>query len=1782
MSRSLWRLPAYTVAGTKGAALIGRIHKRSIHIDCIERNVADDQSGGGMAKYKAGLFLDNVFPLKISAFDIRSYLMLRNQEAMQKKVACLLPGELPHGAAVNSIEPHRRDGGSIVYFTFLAPQEHEAAAATAQKVVEAVNAHLASRKGRKWYDVGRIRALGVRGVPFTEDIVRQLPSKRVKVEFQGPDVGVEEMYKEFREFGRIEDITQQPSSSKDTPHWAEVHFTKLRGATSARNCVHGDVVGTTKLRVSYVKEDREHVVLQWLKEHSKFTIPLAAAALIAAIYAVFDPIREFFVENKITHRFDLSQLPLVGNVRRAAILNLLRRDTAPKEEVEAWSGLADQSARLSSILDEPPESFVIVTGPHGAGKTRVVEQATAHRKYRIVIDAGKLGAEHSELEQMTTLARQLGWWPVFNSIIGITNAIDLMVTATTGSNAGISATPASQVRKILDTLALVLSNIRRDRLRHADAQNARKEPHGAAGHGYAGPMHTVSPADIPVIVLENLMDKELKFTPDILEWAASVIEAGLAHCIVTTSNISGYHDIQRAQPHSTASLLSLDDASPMEAVTLLQQQLVPAGPGHAITAGAHTNKDVSAEENHHGVGAVSEDSIVTAAKTLGGRLEDLQLFVQKVKAGESAASALEDIIQRSITEVRKHAFADDAEVGQNEHTWTPEQFWYLLTELAMHEDVEYDRMRNSALFAGRDDALLGLAEAQLITMVYNNDRPSRIRAGRPVYYAAFTRIVKDPGFSSSMTVKMNNKGVGAAQRFPRKRRLSRCMTSAMAMIAASRESSGYAKRSSSSWRQGSDAKNDFSLHPEAFIAQAADAGGGSARVEDAQTASSRSWLGWLFGRSSRNQQGAMAQGGSGSAADAEGGYPSPQRPSAIAGIPYELQGRVQFLLQSIHASQLKIDRWDRECRARAECLATAVSPLDHFGLVHTCGGQSPCPLMPSGIMDWQPQCPLFLECVPVAGVGKGAWVSSMPTAEAFLGVLPFNIKGAALPIPRRRNHTQGSSINDRFSRLFRHRGSRVVAAQTNQKHTRVDRTVISEFETQYLQKRSTELLLQEGCAMAKLICRLQISGDRAATMASHLVSFLRGNPQTANKVEDFVIGAFNLHVSRYSALSANPRNVLRDNNLATMLVVCYLQQTCRSFLVSILRPVMSAIEPFVENCELDPMRLPQGHGVGTTSRNSYNLYCVCRSVLDAVLSAGKHAPAEMRRLCTLIRHRIETTWDMPALTPSTPGTVQTLSATTPTKEDLGIKQEQPQLPMLELRDWENDLKSTVEVDIMNDIKSALDSWLGKHDALSSNTGTDIFGLPPIQKGKEKDDDYSNETRRSIVNLMSSSFAAAGSVDTSLSINGRNEDRPKIPEEPRVSQIKDTWRQTQSPRKIISPTVSTHLNKHCSKRYSGSYFTPMETVISMLIFVRFFIPILTSPEAYGLIENKMSSANRRGLLLCAKVLAVLCNGVSFGTKETYLMPMNGLIREYRPRLRQFLHTISSGANNNLASSGSKSELHVSDNDDDDDEESDGDDSVTIDELASQFEVISVGAKIGTKEEQRKSRMSLASAAYADKCGLLTPSTQDEIPPVPPLPTMPSLPHHVRHKSKPNISTTMGVATSAMSPDPPARMTIDIPSRQTSSAKPSKFSTKAPKSPAPIAISSSTADKLLDNEIVDESLVTIDFLSCLESNFEKFEDLIADCASSNTQQHQQHLLKASRELKPIVQYAKHLTSPNQMPETISIPTIRASGSQERSRRMQFPFMDQDYNTHRLSEEYEDLGHRRTSTLPGNHIF
>ncbi|KAI8321983.1 hypothetical protein GQ54DRAFT_297669 [Martensiomyces pterosporus] len=690
-------------------------------------------------------------------------------------------------------------------------------------------------------------------------------------------------------------------------------------------------------------------------------------------------------------------------------------------------------------------------------------------------------------------------------------------------------------------------------------------------------------------------------------------------------------------------------------------------------------------------------------------------------------------------------------------------------------------------------------------------------------------------------------------------------------------------------------------------------------------------------------------------------------------------------------------------------------------------------------------------------------------------------------------------------------------------------------------------------------------------MASHLVSFIRGNPHTSDRVEAFVMEAFDEHLDSYSRTSPNPRNILRDNNLATMLVVCYLQQSCRSYLVSILQPVMRAIGPYVENCELDPMRLPPGSDLGVTSGNSYNLYCVCRSVLDAVFSAGRHAPLEMRRLCAFIRRRIETTWNIPPPTPA-----------------IRRRQQEAELPILELREWEHDLKSTVQADIMSDIKSALDEWLGRPESAcsrrrmpsskggtaaaataakaatasmrssnQSSSGSSSHATASISRlmsanscpgaplqpnegsaGASESGSYATETRRTIEDMMSSSFANINKLDTSLSLDSSS-----------IAQSSDTTasheeaseghRQPHNPHRGFQSSGSARQYKrHSSKRQSGSYFSPVETVISMLIFVRFFIPILTAPDAYGL-DVRLSPSNRRGLLLCAKVLAVLCNGVSFGSKEPYLLPMNGLIREYRPKLRRYLHVISSNVSYTVESA-------LDADDDSSGDECSDEDSVTIDELASQFQIVTVGAKIATKEEQRKSRMSVSRGSHLNSGAF---ALEKDLPSVPPIPQGMLLGSHPATLTPPSAV-------------PSSRTTIDIPFHPPGSMQSAGSCVVAP------------------NEIDDGTFVTLDFLLCLESSLGKLEGAVQEHARLDPED-ERHVQALFRELKPIILYAEHLTLPGRPSGTAAIIAPANQSHQVQTRRYALPFMFQESKP-ADAESPEERGHRRTSTLPENYRF
>ncbi|KAJ1673727.1 mitochondrial escape protein 2, partial [Spiromyces aspiralis] len=228
--------------------------------------------------HEAAIYLDNVYPLKFSRFDFRPalYAMKMHNQSIDKSCN-YIPENLPFEFRVKRIVPRLRDGGTLMYFQYKEDTSAHSGGGLEKGgqnavgiIVDRIRQHLVNVNKRKWFNFNHVRAFRVLGDPFDEDIMNRYPSSKLKVSFSGPNMTVEQLFSEFRQFGRIYDITMQPMTDKEVPRWAVVNFVHLRSATSALNCVHRHLLGSTVLCVSYVKTQREHIVYEWVRSHSKF------------------------------------------------------------------------------------------------------------------------------------------------------------------------------------------------------------------------------------------------------------------------------------------------------------------------------------------------------------------------------------------------------------------------------------------------------------------------------------------------------------------------------------------------------------------------------------------------------------------------------------------------------------------------------------------------------------------------------------------------------------------------------------------------------------------------------------------------------------------------------------------------------------------------------------------------------------------------------------------------------------------------------------------------------------------------------------------------------------------------------------------------------------------------------------------------------------------------------------------------------------------------------------------------------------------------------------------------------------------------------------------------------------------------------------------------------------------------------------------------------------------------------------------------------------------------
>jgi len=115
---------------------------------------------------------------------------------------------------------------------------------------------------------------------------------------------------------------------------------------------------------------------------------------------------------------------------------------------------------------------------------------------------------------------------------------------------------------------------------------------------------------------------------------------------------------------------------------------------------------------------------------------------------------LQDIIQKTIIEIRKYGFGDDVGVDVvNKPRWTDVQFFQVMNKLAKKDVVSYDELKWSPFFKGSDGPLHAMENAELITVVHRDGRPFIIRPGKPVYLTAFACLLSDQSFAATMQLQ---------------------------------------------------------------------------------------------------------------------------------------------------------------------------------------------------------------------------------------------------------------------------------------------------------------------------------------------------------------------------------------------------------------------------------------------------------------------------------------------------------------------------------------------------------------------------------------------------------------------------------------------------------------------------------------------------------------------------------------------------------------------------------------------------------------------------------------------------------------------------------------------------------------------------------------------------------------------------------------------------------------------------------------------------------------------
>ncbi|EGG02361.1 uncharacterized protein MELLADRAFT_91482 [Melampsora larici-populina 98AG31] len=586
----------------------------------------------------------------------------------------------------------------------------------------------------------------VKGVPWLEDM-DQFPSRTIQVEVEGTEKFTQEsLWHLIRPFGRIKSI-ELSTAKEPSLKVARVTLESVRAATVVRNCLHGyRTQEGTSLRVSYVPSIKAHAVRSWLSSHPKIVLPVLVLLLGGVSYAFFDPIRTFFIKSHISGALDVHQYQIVNWLEKETRTRFSFFTPANEGQSEDASGASVVEVERNEALDKLrgwisglPETFVVISGPKGSGKGALVEELIRPRKNVLVIDCEKVCKDaSSERRRVANLAKEVGYFPYFTFLGSINHLIDLGSVGLIGQKAGFESSSDTEIRQlsscvntmqILDLVEVALAKVSEEVSKQI--KTTLNTPPGDSAEvsvqektdfaTRTAELHR-GYSNVPVVVLKGFCTGQANnddyLWDGLAEWASRLTEKKIAHVVFTSENVGVGKPLSKALSSRPMNLIHLTDANPDSALQYIARQM--ARPDDRAMILNPINGPCIAK--------------------LGGRLTELDKLIEKIKAGVQLEVAVEEIVMRSVMEIKKKITID----GENGDggKWNRTQVWGLIRALDMQDELMWHATVVD-LFDGDESGLYALEDANLITIVHQDLGGSVIRIGKPIYRTAIRRILEE-------------------------------------------------------------------------------------------------------------------------------------------------------------------------------------------------------------------------------------------------------------------------------------------------------------------------------------------------------------------------------------------------------------------------------------------------------------------------------------------------------------------------------------------------------------------------------------------------------------------------------------------------------------------------------------------------------------------------------------------------------------------------------------------------------------------------------------------------------------------------------------------------------------------------------------------------------------------------------------------------------------------------------------------------------------------------------